>query len=208
MTFREKIERERPNKIDNSCNGGVVACPRTYGYEKEYWCGDGCEKNDRTCEECWNREMPNTEPKMDNIPVIPQAEVEAHQKGYENGYVNGLENGRNEVWKLVKTLYDMSVEKVEKIFHETNGHCVIRNYTPQEALAKLKAYEEAQEIKEGDIVDIFGNRAVVTSFGTDNMIIHVVYADGITNTYRKDRKGIKKTGKHIDIQSILEQIGE
>lgn len=49
-------------------------------------------------------------------------------------------------------------------------------------------------------------KGVVASFGTDGDRIHVLYLDGIVNSYRKD-KDIKKTGRHIDIAGMLKQIG-
>ena len=57
-----------------------------------------------------------------------------------------------------------------------------------------------------DEVDICGDKGIVTSFGTDGDAFHILYLDGIVNSYRKD-KNLKKTGRHIDIAGILKQIG-
>ena len=78
--------------------------------------------------------------------------------------------------------------------------------TPQEAKSRIEAWETENEIKIGDEVDICGDKGIVTSFGTDGDRIHVLYFDGIVNSYRKD-KDIKKTGRHIDIEGLLKQIG-
>ena len=63
MTFREKIAKEYPEKIDPDCWGGVEGCPYTYNYETMDGCpcrgnrGSICET---FCRECWNREIPET----------------------------------------------------------------------------------------------------------------------------------------------------
>ena len=83
---------------------------------------------------------------------------------------------------------------------------IVREYSVQEVKAKIDAWEAENEIKVGDEVDICGDKGIVTSFGTDGDRIHVLYLDGIVTSYRKD-KCIKKTGRHIDIDGILKQIG-
>ena len=83
---------------------------------------------------------------------------------------------------------------------------IVREYSVHEVTAKIEAWEAEKEIKVGDEVDICGDKGIVTSFGTDGDRIHVLYLDGIVNSYRKD-KNIKKTGRHIDIDKLLKQIG-
>ena len=83
---------------------------------------------------------------------------------------------------------------------------IVREYSEHEVKARIEAWEAEKEIKVGDEVDICGDKGIVTSFGTDGDRIHVLYLDGIVNSYRKD-KDIKKTGRHIDIKGILKQIG-
>ena len=100
-------------------------------------------------------------------------------------------------------LYPAAEKELEEIFGRTEH---LWELTPQEAKAKIEAWEAAKEIKVGDEVDICGDKGIVTSFGTDGDRIHVLYLDGIVNSYRKD-KDIKKTGRHIDIDVVLKQIG-
>lgn len=56
MTFKEKLEKEHPNKIVATEEGDCVGCPQTYGYEEK----SECEKYE-SCEQCWCREIPGTE---------------------------------------------------------------------------------------------------------------------------------------------------
>lgn len=114
-----------------------------------------------------------------------------------------------EAWKILSKILlypangGYSAKELEEIFGRTEH---LWELTPQEAKAKIEAWEAAKEIKVGDEVDICGDKGIVTSFGTDGDRIHVLYLDGIVNSYRKD-KNIKKTGRHIDIDKLLKQIG-
>lgn len=114
-----------------------------------------------------------------------------------------------EAWKIAKKILlypsqgGYNATELEEIFGRTEH---LWELTPQEAKAKIEAWEAEKEIKVGDVVNVCGDIAVVTSFGTDGDSIHVIYSDGIVNSYRKD-KDIKKTGSHIDIDWFLKQIG-
>lgn len=113
-----------------------------------------------------------------------------------------------EAWELAKKILlypahgGFNATELEEIFGRTEH---LWELTPQQAKAKIEAWE-AKQIKVGDEVDICGDKGIVTSFGTDGDRIHVLYLDGIVNSYRKD-KDIKKTGRHIDIDGFLKQIG-
>ena len=187
MTFLEKLRKDRPKKkIPKSCWG--IGCPSQYGYEKVF---EECGITD--CRDCWNREMPNTEPKV----AITEDDLKL-----------SYDKGLNDAWELARKIWDeFTLHKLEEIFGYDYTKGVIDNYTPQEALAKLKAYEEQSEIKVGDVVDFpsEGRRccAVVTcivddylyGFAENGLLVESLQIDNC-----------KKTGKHIDIQSILEQI--
>ena len=59
LTFRELLQAEHPNKVDESWAGGCRGCPCDYGYEpdgaKESLCGRGHDWRDN-CRRCWDRE--------------------------------------------------------------------------------------------------------------------------------------------------------
>ena len=114
-----------------------------------------------------------------------------------------------EAWEIAKKILlypahgGFNATELEEIFGRTEH---LWELTPQQAKAKIEAWEAEKEIRVGDVVDICGDKGIVTSFGTDGDTIHVLYLDGIVNSYRKD-KDIKKTGRHIDIEGLLKQIG-
>lgn len=121
-----------------------------------------------------------------------------------------------EAWELAKEIYDFSCDKHETIFGVSGGfYDVIRNFTIQEAKAKLDEWENKQ-IRVGDVVYCFAdcdddgwrnneeNYGVVTGIYPNTY--HVLMKNGDCADFKKDE--LEKTGKHIDIQSVLEQIGK
>lgn len=213
MTFLEKAKSDLKDE-EFSDDGLPCKCPSNYGYEKEYSCSDV------ECTDCWNREMPNTEPKADGIPVIPQSEVDAWHNAHESGKAEGYEQGLNDAWELVKKIVlkaekgGLNYNDFKNIFGVGDYVSVLEEFTPQEALEKMKAYEEAQ-IKVGDIVFCFADcdenwRENKEHYGVLLEIVNDIYTvlmkNGDVSEFSKN--SLEKTGKHIDIQSILEQIGE
>ena len=52
MTCRERLKLEHPEKINDKLLGGCEGCPHDYGYlDKPKTCG-------RSCDKCWDREIP------------------------------------------------------------------------------------------------------------------------------------------------------
>ena len=122
--------------------------------------------------------------------------------------------GLNDAWELAKKIV-LDVSKggiAERDMRSMFGEKwtvsdILKNYTPQEALAKLEAYEKEQaEIKVGDVVTIIGKPVVVTRVSEDKTKVDGFGIGGFAMTYKYD--DCKKTGKHIDIQSVLKQIGD
>lgn len=59
MTFREKLQKEHPDKVNSWCIGGCASCPHTYGYEENMPCSN--KERLISCRECWDRVIPGTE---------------------------------------------------------------------------------------------------------------------------------------------------
>jgi hypothetical protein len=76
MTFKERLQKEHPEKIDRTRYGGCWGCPYDYDYERRddrpcasnEWCRKFISNN-RRCSACWNREIPETEPAKPNSNV-------------------------------------------------------------------------------------------------------------------------------------------
>ncbi len=122
-------------------------------------------------------------------------------------YNKGLEDA----WELAKKIYDMKCDNIEEILGVRGGfYGVIDGLSCEEALAKIEAYEREKEIKVGDEVkhDIVerADMFVVTSISKG--MIRGVDKNGVTHSFTFPNQYIKKTGKHIDIEGLLRQIGE
>lgn len=119
--------------------------------------------------------------------------------------------GLNDAWELAKKLWHNDARTNDDIYGIEYFIDIANEYTPQEALAKFEAYEKEQEkvrqkIMVGDIVTLEdGTKGVVMDEdGVDNVVIFT--ENGCIEAWM-NKKYITKTGKHIDIQSILQQIG-
>lgn len=140
---------------------------------------------------------------------------EEEQIPYSEAYNKGL----NDAWELAKKLWlptsygGKNSEEVIKIFG-CDYYAISKLFTPQEALAKLEAYEKANEIKVGDVVKNGNGETefvvIATSEETINgqPILRPIGKTLIKGVIFVSDTDLKKTGKYIDIQSILEQIKE
>lgn len=200
MTFLEKaIEEEkdsslglRPQEIT------TIYCPSSYGFED----GRKCDATDKAkCVECWNREMPNEYPynvQTDKRSADLVTEVAKQTQEY---YYN---KGLNDAWEVAKKFFaDMKGTELEEIFGADWSFYKIMDMTPQEAIAKLKAYEDSK-IVVGDVVTYSGEKGLVLDIKGSKVV--VLTDDGcVQEWYECD---IEKTGKKVSLEEILEQIGE
>ena len=104
----------------------------------------------------------------------------------------------------------LSSKEIRHIFGDVDVEDIIKDFSPQQAKAKIEAWEAEKEIKVGDeIIETSdaGNKyiGVVTQITSAQNSVCIVYADGSTNITLA--KKLKKTGRHIDIEGILKQIG-
>lgn len=132
-------------------------------------------------------------------------------KTYEDGLADAWELARKIVLQPSKG--GMPGKDMSSIFGErwtlTN---ILKNHTPQQALAKIEAYEKAKEIKVGDVVRSISspdNEYLVITKKDDES----VYEYGVINLTSMTIGRItgslskfEKTGRTVDIQHILEQI--
>lgn len=116
--------------------------------------------------------------------------------------------GLNDAWKLARKIADIVLpsERAEIFGYVVNEITVVdilRDFTPQEALAKLKAYED-NKIEVGDVVTYSGEKCLVLDLKGDKVV--VLTGDCCVLEWHKC--DVEKTDKHINLDGILEQIGE
>lgn len=165
-----------------------------------------------------------------NINNIQKQIDEAYQNGYKTcmqendfdspcvnceAYQRGVEDGRNETWEAARKVSlqvdegGLSVEKLDEIFGCCTLQQVFRRYSAQQTIEKLKAYEEqntADKIKIGDEVRILGtdNKFFIVGYEGDCIC---GFASG-GKTCRVQPAFAQKTGRHINIENILEDMKE
>jgi hypothetical protein len=124
------------------------------------------------------------------------------------------EDGLNDAWELAKKIVMSTKAKANaytgvdltNIFGDDHTTRILNNLTPQEALAKIEEYEESKAIKVGDVVKSKDSELEFVLTAINGAIVQGVTRNG--DVYNTVRKHVEKTGRHIDISSILEQIRE
>ena len=138
----------------------------------------------------------------------------------ENGNViweieQAFDRGCNEAWELARKIVlrqsqgGMNDDDYVAIFGSGRTEAyVMKNYTYQEAAAKVAEWEKAkEEIKRGDEVeknDLRDVRFIVTF--TNGKLMSGVTQSGLVFSNEKTKEW-HKTGRHIDIDGFLKQIG-
>jgi hypothetical protein len=113
--------------------------------------------------------------------------------------------GLNDAWKLAKKIAVLeddggySCEELKNIFGHVATASVLKVFTPQEALAKVKAYEERNEIKVGDVVRSKGCSVEGIVTKVYEIKIYRLFKDGSCDSIStKAKEDLVKTGKHFD----------
>lgn len=149
---------------------------------------------------------------------------EAYNKGYKIGRLScsskideAYQKGLADAWEAARKIVlspdegGTSLPDLFAIFGNGSMQSVFRNYSASQAITKLKDHEEKRkvndEIKVGDEVkrktaSENDNRGIVTKEWKD--VYYIMLPDGSSGMWDKDR--IVKTGRHFDVDKILEEI--
>ena len=151
---------------------------------------------------------------------IEERKNEAYQRGLEDGKQVAVgaaelrekleyQRGLNDAWEAAKKIALMDTETSENVTGYFGLFRIMDNLTASEVIAKLKAYEEKQKADDpiiaGDEVIYNGTtKCVVVTPETDEKYASLIDCDG--THYSADYCECKKTGRHFDIASILEDM--
>ena len=147
--------------------------------------------------------------------AVLNAKIDAYElygDQHEEEYNQAFNQGAEAAWELAKKiiLYDKdsySGEELKEIFGYAYSQTLMKNYTYQEAAAKVAEWgKEKEEIKVGDVLEYIYDsnvKCVATNMYPGNMA-YLVFNDGTAGIHELD--DFKKTGHHIDIDSFLKQI--
>lgn len=155
------------------------------------------------------------------------------QMGGINNYLSTLENlvrkditeqvddahqqGLEDAWEYAKKIVlnpddgGLGLSELNEIFGFYTLQSIFKNYTVQQAIEKLKAYEKEQkandEIKVGDEVEHVGGCVfIVTNVDGGDDCIYGIDSSGMC--VHSSRKNVHKTGRHFDIEGLLKVMNE
>ncbi len=117
--------------------------------------------------------------------------------------------GLQDAWELAHKCVAFTDECKLEVFDTNNPYCIIAKQTYQEALAKIEAYEKSQQIQVGDVVyssATDNKEGICVGCGNDGEEYALVWFKEYDCPQNMSVKHLKKTGRHIDIEHILEQI--
>lgn len=153
---------------------------------------------------------------------------EAYQRGFEDGKKSTLadvsnaeyKHGLEDAWEAARKvghckLWDDYTKDTGK--PSVCAVAVLDHYTAYEAIAKLKAYDEKQkadgEIKVGDeVISLKKNGEVFEEMPPWIVTYEAKYSyqgfDACGMFHKNPKDSVRKTGRHFDIQKILEEMRE
>lgn len=224
MTFLDKLKEDNPNLTEDEIMKRVLhSCPYVYGYGGETE-NSTCMNDGRVgshCVDCWNREMPNMEFKQkivnppsqetldfihENIEVL---ELEDTEVSFTDDLLNqGYTKGINDCIEYIRKLFTITEHTRKELFGCREIRYIIDRQDAQSIIAKLKAYEEAHKIEIGDVVVLDDEEYVITRVNKTPPTTTISGLNAKGEAICWSDNYYTKTGKHIDIQSILEQIGD
>lgn len=120
--------------------------------------------------------------------------------------------GQNEAWELARKIVcfewngGYTLKELLDIFQADSSPKILNEHTYPEAAAKVAEWEK--EIKVGDVleeIEYSDIKCVVTKPHSSNMA-YLVFSDGSVGLNKLNN--LRKTGRHIDIDGFLKQIGE
>lgn len=141
---------------------------------------------------------------VDGINAVMNESEKKHNSDLD--YKDGLEDGRMEAWECAKKIYKMTASEIITVFGGCSNWV---DYSVDEAIAKIKEYEEQQEqFAVGDEVysDAFDNKGIVTHITADKVACVCIICNGST-MMKVGLCGLRKTGRHFpQIIEVLEQM--
>ena len=131
---------------------------------------------------------------VENLEQYIPADVEKiYDKAYGDGYNKGFEDGKKSTEKGCEGCKFESRTAIEEPCKYCSN-CHTSKYTPMP--------KHSDRIEVGDEVTTHWAKGIATVADYGNDIFYVMFSDGSCG--KREVNTLKKTGKHYDIQSILE----
>ena len=163
-----------------------------------------------------------------NIPLTPYTEPdmekvreEAYKRGREDAIDaisskeqsiadKAYQSGLSDAWEAARKIAIIPYAEEEKAFGSA-GWSFILNHTAQDAIDRLKAYEQKkqEEIKVGDEVEFYdGGTAIWMCDNPNEDAAYLMFSDGSCGSH-ENSEIIRKTGRHFpEIATVLQKMEE
>lgn len=134
-----------------------------------------------------------------------------HEEEYNQAFNQGADKAWELARKIASTAGGLSSSELIKIFNSFLPRDILSENTYPEAAAKVSAWErQKEEIKVGDVYEgSIGSRCfAIRNIDEETNNVEILWIDlSSGNRNFEEIKQYKKTGRHIDIDSFLKQIG-
>lgn len=127
-------------------------------------------------------------------------------------YDQGLEDG----WELAGVVGNMEFHKRNDIFglHDGNNGLanILKDFTAAEVIEKYRRWEDSH-LSVGDVVKVNVTKSrickgIITHMSDSRESVSILFDDGSVGTGHVKMDDIRKTGQHIDISELLNNIGK
>lgn len=135
-------------------------------------------------------------------------EMNVDQNSYNIGFENGFKEGMSEAWQIARKIFleekegGINKKALQVIFERVWYSDILRDYSAEDAKRMIEEYQEKCNIKEGDIVEIIGQEAVVLAIDKDIASLYVL-TDANAKVQEVKLDKLKKTGCSIDVAITL-----
>lgn len=151
----------------------------------------------------------NNEPHIKTVRIADAYGMNIYEKYIHPAQEKTYEDGLNDAWETAgKIVSAIPCDDLIDIFDTDYWKEIFKDKTASEAIEKIKAWEdEKNKIHVGDVIETEdGCNAVVIRINDDTFTALFKDGDTVIYTYTRDW-GLKKTGRVIDIEGLLRQIG-
>lgn len=132
------------------------------------------------------------------------------QNAYDRGYAVGRLRGQDEAWDAARKIINFNGipgSELEKLFGTGDCDVIIGGLKAGEAIEKVKEWEESKAIRVGDVVEYDGDIGAVIEVNPPGKMCLVLWSCEKHRAYNIQSGLLKKTGRRVDVESFLRQIG-
>lgn len=182
------------------CMQFVAVSP--YKYDEAYQRGvhDTATEIEAIKDEAYNRG------RKDAIDEIGCNEKEIATKACQSGLDDGKKMGMELIWEAARKIIlpskrgGFTINEFTECFgSDVSKYDVVEHYSASEAIEKILAYEQKQQIAIGDEVAFYNGEKCVVTVVEDGQVIEVMDKDGFSMKMDDGlRNSMKKTGRHFE----------